>query len=868
MKRLVVLFCLYFVQASQAQWVPFEQPWDDVAESSIDLRPTIDRPAGAHGFVTARDGHLYVGAERLRLFGVNFTSSANMPDHASSEKIAAHLAKLGFNAVRCHFLDATWGDTRLINYESGDSRNWNTNALDCLDYFLSQLRNQGVYIDLNLLVGRKFGVGDGVDPRINTLPWKTAHAIGFFNASVLQSQQQYARQLLTHRNPYTGLAYVDDPAVALVEINNENGLIHTWMGGEFDKLGEPFASDLQQQWNAWLVRRYSSDAGLRQGWNVRDEPLGSELLKNGRFSDGLTDWSVEEHSTAHVATRTSNGSLTLCVLSTGTAGWHVQLAQAKVNVVSNAIYTLSFRARADASRSLEVYVMQTHLPWMPIGLSAEFKVSPEWQTFRYSFIANASENNARVSFTKMSQPNAEFQIADVSLRTGGCVGLLADESLSNRTVRLPKTYEDRTRTSQGSADWTRFLWETEHHYWQAMRNFLKQDLHVRAPVVGTIVGCSTPNLMADFDVVDTHAYWNHPRFPGAQWDQNNWVVPNESMVDHPDQATISYLSFCRIAGKPHLVSEYNHPAPNEHASEGPLFLAAYGAFQDWDGIFLYTYAHAEDGIKAGRIPGFFDVGQHPTILANVPAASLIFRRADVRPGHTAVLIPLPPEKELSLINNAGHAWQMLPFAHLGVAPSDALAHRIALTLTNAAENERSLSASVPSSTFKSDTSQLTWSLASTNSGLLTLITPRTVFAVGHADAKPLDFGDGLTACIGQTRNGWATLTLTTLAGDGLNLHPKRALLVVTGSAQNTDMIWKNDQHDSVGKNWGVAPSLVEPVAVSIHLPLLTGTHAPMVHAVDATGQIQDQIPVRVAPNGYDFDVGPAYATLWYVIDWP
>ena len=57
--------------------------------------------------------------------------------------------------------------------------------------------------------------------------------VGFFDTPMLELQKEFARHLLTHRNAYTG-DLREDPAVAFVEINNENGLIHAWLGGELD----------------------------------------------------------------------------------------------------------------------------------------------------------------------------------------------------------------------------------------------------------------------------------------------------------------------------------------------------------------------------------------------------------------------------------------------------------------------------------------------------------------------------------------------------------------------------------------------------------------------------------------------------------
>ena len=49
----------------------------------------------------------------------------------------------------------------------------------------------------------------------------------------------------------TGHAYVAEPAVLCVEMNNENTALPFW-AGNLDDLPEPYAGDLRTQWNAWL----------------------------------------------------------------------------------------------------------------------------------------------------------------------------------------------------------------------------------------------------------------------------------------------------------------------------------------------------------------------------------------------------------------------------------------------------------------------------------------------------------------------------------------------------------------------------------------------------------------------------------------
>ena len=65
---------------------------------------------------------------------------------------------------------------------------------------------------------RRFKAGDGVPAADQLGP--AARPYTLFDPRLIELQKEYARDLLTHRNPYTGLRYVDDPALALVEVCN------------------------------------------------------------------------------------------------------------------------------------------------------------------------------------------------------------------------------------------------------------------------------------------------------------------------------------------------------------------------------------------------------------------------------------------------------------------------------------------------------------------------------------------------------------------------------------------------------------------------------------------------------------------------
>ena len=87
------------------------------------------------------------------------------------------------------------------------------------------------------------------------------------------------------------------------------------------------------------------------------------------------------------------------------------------------------------------------------------------------------------------------------------------------------------------------------------------------------------------DIMDGHVYWQHPGSPPPV---------NTPMINDPLHSTVVQLSRTAIAGKPYTVSEVNYPFPNDWASEGIPILAAYGAFQDWDAIILYTFEPKQD----------------------------------------------------------------------------------------------------------------------------------------------------------------------------------------------------------------------------------------------------------------------------------
>jgi hypothetical protein len=193
---------------------PFSLPWDDASSGPTDLsgwnRPIASDADRLH---IGHDGHFYRGSDRVRLFGFDIASGA-FPDRAFAEAVAARLAKFGVNYVRIaqnsNPAAAGWIDPATLATLSPE-------ALDRLDYFIAQLGRHGIHVHLVLNHFRR------VYPR--TVPGFVGRAmpdgwplhgtgVTMFFPPVIDLNRALARDLLTHKNAYTGLAYAQESTPA------------------------------------------------------------------------------------------------------------------------------------------------------------------------------------------------------------------------------------------------------------------------------------------------------------------------------------------------------------------------------------------------------------------------------------------------------------------------------------------------------------------------------------------------------------------------------------------------------------------------------------------------------------------------------
>ena len=825
---LITIMLLACSSAAAQDFVPFVIPARPNPDSLIAYPSSQPIETNSDHLVT-KGGHFYRSKNRVRLWGINLSFGANLPKHEDAPHIAARLAAAGVNAVRCHHMDTARFPRGLWNAKDG--KTIDPEALDRLDLFLDQLARRGICVNINLHVGRVHSQFLHL-PRTNRQYDKI---FNIFTPALIDAQKQYARELLTHVNRYRKLRYADDPAVAIVEITNENSFF-MWGSEQTLRTLPPFyANILQSKFNAWLQKRYGSDQKLRKAWSEGAEALGKNLLVNSNFQTGEPaatvpkNWNLERHlgCTASLSRTRFKGkdALRIDIGKTDDTEWHLQLNQGDLAIKAGKYYTVIFDAAADKSRKIGCGVGQAHSPWSNLGLSRQVTLKNEWQSFRYGFVAKTNDDNARISFS-FGGSNVPICLANVQLRPGGRVGAEFGESIKAGTVAVFADSESPAR----KLDRMRFLAETEKAYFDGMRNFIKKDLGCKALVTGTIVfGPLGLYAQSDMDFIDAHAYWQHPRFPGRPWDSGNWLIDQKAMTDYPAQATLFRLAAERLLGKPFTVSEYNHPAPLDSQAECVPMIASFAAAQDWDGVWLYTYSHSSDGWYRENLNSYFDIDTNPAKWGFMRAGTAIFRHASIVPLNNLIHITLVDSSDIltSLAKlHLKHDRDML--AAIGRSPEEARQ-------------------AMPSA-------KLDWSVEDGKGFYAARGRCASVYT-GYAERFE-KATDGKILIVGPD---FVAVTITALDKERLD-RSEKILITACGRCENTDMKFSEDRR-TVGRNWGGPPVRIQTVKAMLILRQGRWT----CQALGPDGLPQHQVPVSYQNGQGVLQLAPKYKTMWYLL---
>jgi len=832
----------------------------DGEDNIADMSYLLDAPAGKNGFVRIENGRFVTDAGPIRLHGTNLTGSANFPDHKDADLLATELAGYGINCVRLHYFDANYGNFRnekqagIFTEDSTTQRNLDPEQLDRLDYMISKFKEKGIYVDMNLHVARKLDERDGFSG-FSQRPGLDK-GIDNFEPRMIELQKEYAKDLLTHVNPYTNLPYANDPCVALIEINNENALLNQYHSGGIDRLPEPYIGELQSQWNKWLNSKYSSTQALVKAWNWQVIPLHDEQIKEGGFGepvsiDGKT-WILSEGNSSAICNVEDN-ALKINVTCEGD-DYFPKLFR-KLKVKKGKPYTLTFKIRKVAGNvpsTLGLAVSDVNNGWKSQGLHQTIEVEKMWKEFSISFTATDDSGDTRLELTRFS--TGVYEIDDLSFKSGTIKQFDMVQRVEDGTVLVIR--KDDFTTLEARKDFYQFLIDTEYEYWVGMSDYLKNELGVKSVISGTQLGYSPPFVQNELDYIDSHAYWCHPS-PVNE----NWRIRNESMVN--SMATIKSLASQRILGKPYTVSEYNHPFPNQYGAEGQPMLRSYGALQGWDGVFEYTFNHRNE-FDLDYNNYFFSINDRTDVLAHFPACATIYLRGDVRESKSAISAP---------IDYAGYFEKLVSDKSVGANISGAgfntslsLIHKTGVLLNGDTGSKASDFDTPTGKILKSDTEELIWNREIEGKGYFVVNAPNTKLFTGFPEGRKILLDD-IELSVGSTRLGWATVSLVSRSANGFGNSetPIRILVAATGLIENNGMKIKElDNNHITLTDWGKAPVYVEGIPVT--LSLASDPKKTKCFVLNSEGKRKKEIPVTSIEGKTGIQLKPEYKTIWYEIE--
>ena len=229
-------------------WAPIGISNDVATGSALDFRSVLPSMGitGSRRLSATPAGNLTIdGKTPIRLFGTNLCFDANYLEKPDVDRLVRMLSATGYNALRIHHYD------NLLDVDG---------YMERLDYLVATCRKAGIVIKTDLYVSRDI-------PGYKMDEAKTAILL---RPEALEDWKAFSRKLLTHVNPYSGLAWKDDPAIAIISVINEPNLTNV-----IGRLPAPLQADLQKAWDKWRLARNLSVSPLPQ--SVDNGVAGREL---------------------------------------------------------------------------------------------------------------------------------------------------------------------------------------------------------------------------------------------------------------------------------------------------------------------------------------------------------------------------------------------------------------------------------------------------------------------------------------------------------------------------------------------------------------------------------------------------------------
>ncbi len=247
---------------------PNERPLDGGA---LDLRFLNEAYAGEHGFIRlSPDGEHFVHGtgEEIRFWPSNGANNAKNFSDEELARFARFLARMGVNMVRFHgSINPPGKGTDIMAVDTAE--------VEAIWRSVAAFKKEGIYSVISPFWPHNGHMGGWVpeDWGIDGYSGEDGlWGVMYFHERMQEAYKNWVRYLYTTPNDYTGVALKDEPAVGLIQIQNEDGVFFWTMNSLKPELKALIAT----QFTAWVQGKYGSLAAARQHWGAAASVEGDD----------------------------------------------------------------------------------------------------------------------------------------------------------------------------------------------------------------------------------------------------------------------------------------------------------------------------------------------------------------------------------------------------------------------------------------------------------------------------------------------------------------------------------------------------------------------------------------------------------------
>ena len=887
--RTISLVALLLIAAATAQsqvgitnGIPYNSSILDTAASPY-LPQLPQGPAGTHGFLKndGNGGFAFDDGTPARFFGVTMQLTACFPDSADAIVMAARLRKLGVNLVKFEYFDFSYDWAQVYSFldQTTGFRTINETQMRKLDWFIYQLKQRGIYTGLTLQSARAPRREDGLGELADSALY---YGLGFnyLYPQAKATHKLVARLLMDRVNPWTNIAYKNDPAIAMLELMKQGGLVPYWRANYITHNPDAYSFSyhhsrrLDTLFANYLKGKYGSTNALNAAWTMVPPQGGfpNHVRESSFEGDFDQEWDINAYNETTISKILSGDSvpngkyaLTLRVRNSSGEIYTAYMRQ-YLQVGFDTLYMLTFKAKtSDPAGTNLVVAGSQSTDGAGVGLYRTGMISPYWKEDTVVFLCPIRTTAPVIVGFYFGAGNADVTFDDIQLRPVTVPGLIPGETIEQANIaRIPWNHEaNYILNSKRIQDQSAFYLGLQQGYFEDVKRYLADTLGARQPITG-----ASYFWASNFMEVPTQQNMDYG-LAEAGWDYNEnlgegkWRIRNYSYLHNFGYAGPLYnLTMTALEKQPYVAS-FAHPFPNRYQAESMLYLPAYSSLQDWDGITWAVFSDANYLLRGNAIDSlqYYPIVKNPVLNALLPAASQFYRSFALAPSTSPIHIQ-HSEANTQRMPRMENQWSVygVPGSFNGYVMA---INKVVVDSLNAEYPTQANDIGLPTvadGELISDTREINWRTATFD---LSLNAPRVQGATGYLGRSENITLKNLEI---DLQSGNETSTFLWVPNDPAQSLDKvgRSFLVIASRTEPTGMVWQDTTYAS---QWGAGPMLIDPVRATLTFTLDTAVQGLTITPLDADG-MPNGTPIIATRSGKFFTATIDQRTtkaMWYSV---